>query len=53
MDLVIGLFKMSKMDQDMDKVVACVHEIRRWGRVAGVGWVVWGMLGMVRLDRVG
>jgi Ca2+-binding EF-hand superfamily protein len=28
MDLVVGLFKMSKMEEDMDRIVACVHEIR-------------------------
>ena len=28
MDLVIGLFKMSGMEEDMDKVVTCVSEIR-------------------------
>ena len=27
MDLVLGLFKMSKMDEDMDKIVACVQVI--------------------------
>ena len=27
MDLVIGLFKISKMDEDMDKIVACVQVV--------------------------
>ena len=27
MDLVLGLFKMSKMDEDMDKIVSCVQVI--------------------------
>ena len=27
MDLVLGLFKISKMDEDMDKIVACVQVV--------------------------
>ena len=27
MDLVLGLFKISKMDEDMDKIVSCVQVI--------------------------
>ena len=27
MDLVLGLFKLSKMEEDMDKIVSCVQVI--------------------------
>ena len=28
MDLVVGLFKLSKMEEDMDQIVSCVSDIR-------------------------